>query len=160
MKKALLHAIVVAVCVAAPLAVPTFAQATVPSAQIRADAKRFARDYWEERGRYAPCYGVRIRMAHAGPNSLGFVRRRSRPCTIFLNRDNDWGNGGTQRMWWSVCATVIHEWGHLVGRGHTRNPESIMAVTESLNRVSSWWPYFPACRYEGDDADDDGLPDW
>ena len=135
------------------------AQAGVPSAADRADAKRFARQYWEDRGYYAPCYGVAIRVGRIGRN-LGAVFPYSRPCTIWLSREADWTDGGTLDAWWKVCAIVIHEYGHVVGKRHNRNPESIMAASEGLNLYSTWWPYFDACRYNGDDEDGDGRPDW
>jgi hypothetical protein len=31
--------------------------------------------------------------------------------------------------WWRLCATMLHEWGHLAGRGHSHNPRSIMWPT-------------------------------
>jgi hypothetical protein len=93
-------------------------------------------------------------------NELGAVFPDWRPCTIWLNRRVDWTDGGQRAAWWQVCATVIHEYGHVVGKGHNRNPESIMAKSAEINSHSTWWPWFPDCRYEGDDQDGDGLPDW
>jgi hypothetical protein len=29
-------------------------------------------------------------------------------------------------VWWRVCAATVHEWGHLTGHGHSRNPASPM----------------------------------
>ena len=61
---------------------------------------------------------------------------------------------------------MIHEYGHLVrwrtpgGRVHYRNPESIMAAYTEWNHDSAWYPWFPACRYDGDDPNGDGYPDW
>ena len=34
-----------------------------------------------------------------------------------------------------------------------------MARGDGLNVDAWWWPYHPACRYDGDDADDDGWPE-
>jgi hypothetical protein len=150
--------ILAALAALAALAVPGVAQAAVPRATDRADAKRFARDYWEDRGYYAPCSGVRVRVTHLGRNTMGGVARRG-ACTIWLNRDVDWTHRGKRAAWWQVCATVIHEYGHVVGKRHSRNPNSIMAASVEANTYATWWPYFNACRYDGDDEDGDGLPD-
>ena len=29
-------------------------------------------------------------------------------------------------LWWRVCAATVHEWGHLTGHHHSRNPSSPM----------------------------------
>jgi hypothetical protein len=53
-----------ALVASAVLAAPTPTDATVPSWQDRADAKRFARAYWaDEYGAYTYCSGVRMRCA-------------------------------------------------------------------------------------------------
>jgi hypothetical protein len=151
--------IVIVAALALGLIAPASAQAGFPSKSERHDALRFARAYWEDRGRYAPCYRVSIKVLHEERNTMGFYTPM-RPCTIFLNRDVDWTDGGRRDTWWQVCATVIHEYGHVVGRGHSSDPNSIMARAVELNHYGSWWPWFPDCRYNGDDEDDDGYPDW
>ena len=142
---------------------PAVAHASAPSKQNLADAKRLARRYWEdERGRFTDCPTVRLRVVRAHANYMGFVDPISAPCTINLNRNAGWSDHGQRDSWWQVCATVTHEWGHLPGvdARHNTNPESVMARTVELNTYSSWWPWFPACRYDGDDEDGDDLPDW
>ena len=139
---------------------PSTAHAGVPSNSERHDALRFAENFWHERGESAYCPGrVRLRVGPDDPNVLGWVNSPF-SCTIWLNYKTEWSDGGETDSWWRVCATAIHEYGHLVGRRHSRNPESIMAGYSRLNEESSWWPYFSGCRYENDDKDGDGSPDW
>lgn len=141
------------------------------------DAKRFARDWWASRnwhyGDGVPnCYGVRFkwRSWHRDPGirrQLAYVHTAA-DCTIVFNKRAIWPrvperNGDTTNLgpsWWRFCATAIHEWGHLRGMPynwrnppvHSRSPDKIMAVTEMLNTRAWWWPYFPGCRYEGDEV--------
>jgi hypothetical protein len=142
---------------------PAAAHAGVPSRSERRDALRFARGYWAGQGQSLAdsyCFGkAGLRVGRRGPNVLGWVES-AHPCTVWLNAGAEWSDGGVTDSWWRVCPTVIHEYGHLVGRGHSRNPESIMAATAERNERASWWPYFPGCRYDGDDEDGDGFPDW
>jgi hypothetical protein len=168
-------AAVVALVSAAPAA------ASIPPKQERLDAKRFARAWWASRtwnygDGVANCSGVRFRWNswHYDPNirrSLAYVPFPS-DCTIVFNAEANWarvpesGPGETTFLgegWWRLCATAIHEWGHLRGMPYSlRNPpihswnrNSIMAVAEKLNTHAWWWPYFPGCRYEGDGVDYD-----
>jgi hypothetical protein len=51
--------------------------------------------------------------------------------------------------WQHVCATTIHEWGHLTGHGHSRNPRSIMYPEghEADSRCLDFgWPFLDAHR--------------
>jgi hypothetical protein len=93
-------------------------------------------------------------------------------CTIVFNSQANWARvpesapGETTFLgekWWRFCATAIHEWGHLRGMPfnwlsppphHSRSRNHIMAYSEQLNTRAWWWPFFPGCRYEGDDIDD------
>jgi hypothetical protein len=151
-----------AACVAAlVLAAPAYADR--PSYQDRKDALRFARAYWEDHDRYTQDYGCNPRrieiFMYRGSGEYG----KTYPdlyCAIFLNSNAEWNGDGNRAKWWNTCATVIHEWGHLVGRGHSYNHNSIMAKYGNWNYDSDWYPWFPACRYEGDDPDGDGYPDW
>jgi hypothetical protein len=151
----------IALCVVASAATPAVAHAGVPHYQDRADAKRYARAYWENRGYYTDCWRVRVRVERLPRSENGRVYLGT--CTIFLNRRTDWSAGGQRDPWWQVCHTMTHEYGHLPGieRPHTWNGESIMARAVDLSEWgSSWWPWFPGCRYDGDDQDGDGTPDW
>ena len=105
-----------AVVLAAALASTASAQAQVPSAQDRADAKRFARAYWSDRGFETTCFGVRVAMRpmwHRGVrDALGYVR--SGRCTIWLNSRFDWSyspGAGHSATWWKTCRVMIHEFG-------------------------------------------------
>jgi Matrixin len=99
--------------------------ALAPAAEARTapwiavkDAKSYARWYWEDkRGLTIPCYAVGVRWEPMGSNSLGYTTRR---CLIHLNsREPRWG-------WYKLCWAVIHEYGHIVGYGHTSKPNALM----------------------------------
>ncbi len=57
---------------------------------------------------------------------------------IFLNR-----SPGVAWTWQRVCQAVSHEWGHLTGRGHSRNPRSIMyyRLHRRDDRCTHWRRY-------------------
>jgi hypothetical protein len=161
------------------LVLPASAEAGIPSYSDQVYAKRFARDWWASRewgyGDGVPnCYGVRFqwrsfRYEFGLKHRLAFVHP-SHPCTIFFNRNVHWYQvpidahprpGEMQFLdddWWRLCATAIHEWGHLPGMPynwlnppiHSRNPNNVMNGYEVLNTRAWWWPFFPGCRYEGD----------
>lgn len=42
-------------------------------------------------------------------------------CGIFY-----YGRDAQSWVWWRVCAATVHEWGHLKGHGHSKNPSSPM----------------------------------
>ena len=108
--------------------------------QDRTDAVRFARSYWADRGRYASdegCYRVRTKIGFVNPDGdrhgwLGYWAPWDH-CRLVLNGNEDWSDGDSRDPWWDLCSTVIHEYGHLVGRGHSRNPNSVMAGSMQLN---------------------------
>jgi len=54
------------------------------------------------------------------PATLGYADRRS--CTIDLapSRPAPYDTPA------SLCTTIVHEWGHLAGRGHSTNPRSVL----------------------------------
>jgi hypothetical protein len=111
-----------------------------PGWQDRQDAKAFARDYWEGRGLYAyyRCpNGVRIKLHPMRDRGLvGYVWSPS-GCTIHLNSRVYWN-------WSKLCTTVVHEYGHIVGREHARDPRSVM-YPGWPNPV--WGKRFHACEY-------------
>lgn len=65
-------------------------------------------------------------------------RRRDRPghpfdhCTIVLNRDVF--GPGTHASYAFFCSVLLHEYGHLAGRRHSRNPASIMFPIVPIDR--------------------------
>ena len=142
---------------------PTAAIASAPSQSELRDARKFAKAYWNARGRYAQdrgCNHVQIWTGRLPRGVLG-EWEPAYPCTISLTTAFDWSRGGKRDSWWQICATTIHEYGHLVGMGHIRRPNSIMApAVIGYNNYAEWWPWFPGCRYQGDDPDGDGQPDW
>jgi hypothetical protein len=124
---------------------------------------RFARIYWEDRGYDAlaerDCWHVRTQVTRLKRGVMG-AWHPAWPCTIWLSNREGWSGNGDRAPWWNVCATVIHEYGHLLGKRHNSNPESIMASPVNLNYDAWWYPWFPGCHYDGDDEDGDGNPDW
>lgn len=165
--------VIVGVLALVAFAAPAAADASVPSWQDRADAKRFARAYWaDEYGAYTYCSGVRMRWRNYQED--GHVRRNlayQSGCTLTFNKRIKWGripDSGWGDDWWRLCITAIHEYGHLPGMPfdgwhgavHSSNRNSLMAYSEGLNRRSWWWPFHPACRYQDDDLDGDEVPDY
>ena len=62
------------------------------------------------------CHPVHQKFEALPRSALG---EANSPCTILYNRRRHYD-------WPHLCATTIHEWGHLVGRNHVTNPSSIM----------------------------------
>ena len=128
----------------AALLVAAGAEANVPDRRDRVKAKRIARQFWEQgKGEVVPCAGVRLRWIVRG-RRLRFTRNdlaavADGGCTIYFNRRVRWG-------WWRLCAVTIHEYGHVIGYRHSRNPRSIMYPTLF---EAAWYPRFRACRRSG-----------
>jgi hypothetical protein len=160
------------IIVCAALLFVTPAHASVPSYGDRLDAKNFARQFWANRGYETLCYGVRFSFRSLGHNRLAYVPGNldgTSKCAVVFNRQIDWGHNldwGGADDWWRLCRIAIHEYGHLPGMPfefpplHSHSPSNIMATFEEMQTESWWWPFFPACRYDGDDQDGDGEPDW
>jgi hypothetical protein len=162
------HLAIVAILgtVAVAAVLPAAATAGVPSDVDRADAKRFARNYWVQNyGARPDCWGVNLRFHPSWKMPSGALALvANRTCTIHFNRSISWGNLGPGYGWgddwWRFCSTMIHEYGHLPGMPfdgtagplHSRNANNVMAGSETLSVQSWWWPHHPACRYDGDDA--------
>lgn len=156
--------IITAALIAAASVPASTAHASAPPAQDRADAKQFARDYWRDHGYETTCVRIRVAtrpMWHRNVrDALGYVRNGR--CTIWLNSSADWSysaGAGHHDPWWRTCRVMIHEFGHLPGIERPHTWSGIMARADNLNMDAWWWPFHPACRYEGDDADGDGWPD-
>lgn len=127
---------------ASVLVAPATAEAWKPSYQDRLDAKRFARSFWADRGEYVPCGGVRLAWVSGstvrrafGHGTLAAVFRGG--CTVYYNEAVGWS-------WRKLCSVTVHEYGHLIGHGHSWNPDSIMYPSYY---GSNWWPRHWSCDY-------------
>lgn len=79
----------------------------------------------------APCGHVHQRVFDRLPQGspadtaawayVGWPRGSRNYCTIGYN-----GRDRIPWLWWRVCAATVHEWGHLTGHHHSRNPNSPM----------------------------------
>ena len=99
------------------------AEARLPSVSDVAAAKSYARWYWQDYRNFRSlsrwCYpGVGVRYARLSRGTLGQARVNG--CTVVLTtREGHWS-------WNELCWTMIHEYGHLYGYGHTRKRGSVM----------------------------------
>jgi hypothetical protein len=69
------------------------AHAYVPAKSERLDAKRFARDWWAQRGHKPRCYNIGFRWRALPRNELAFVasdRDGSSKCVVVFNSRVDW----------------------------------------------------------------------
>jgi hypothetical protein len=102
------------------------ARANVPSSNYVGAAKYEGRWYWRvHRHETIPCSRVQIRFDHfadvLGRRSWYALTWPPYGCSIHFNRRLKW--------WWSrLATTMVHEYGHVVGHRHTRDPRSIMAL--------------------------------
>jgi len=72
-------------------------------------------------------------------------------CTISLNRLalTVRGRGATARELQRemICHTVVHEWGHLTGHGHSKNPANVMWGDEGGEAAAQpYWRCLPPWR--------------
>ena len=107
---------------------PTAAEARKASWSDVSHAKAYARWYWEDyRGLTIPCYGVAIQWDYLSSDTLGGTTGR---CIVHMNRrEPGWS-------WYKLCWTMIHEYGHIVGYGHTWKPNAIMR--RAWNNSHDW----------------------
>lgn len=134
--------ILVATAVLAGLAAPATAEAARTQSPVKAAATA-AHRYWDA----TPCNGqvrvvTRSRLAAGmdpstdawatftsslGANNLAAPAATYRNCAIRLSRWR-WPNSTSMSQDWDLlCATMIHETGHLLGRPHDTRQGSIMA---------------------------------
>lgn len=149
---------ITALSLAALPAASAQASPTLPTPVNRTVAMQWARDYWRAKGRTSVCGRVYWRVAPLPSDTLGVTVRSL--CEVVLNSREDWGRvpGGAmagERIdpFWRFCAAAIHEWGHVVGRGHSHTPGMIMTPAESMNFRAWWYPYYPACNFNGSGVD-------
>lgn len=84
-----------------------------------------------------------------GPVCAGQVDVFNRPLKPPLIAIATWNHGFTdcevtyttrrRWHWWDLCRATVHEWGHLAGRGHSRNPRAVMFEWT----LEPWWPCGP-----------------
>ena len=139
--------------VLAGMAVPATAQAARTPAPVKAATSAAAR-YWGT----TPCNGrvrviTRSRLAAGmapttdawatfasplGANNLAAPPAGYRNCAISLSRWRWPSAAAMTRDWELLCATVIHETGHLLGRHHDSRRGSVMApVFDEASRLPS-----------------------
>lgn len=85
-----------------------------------------------------PCHGdVKVVPGHLAPGQVGEARWWNGPqgrfdCTVTIDRSH------LQHWRGARCQTLVHEFGHLLGREHSRNPRSPMywkATKHNVPRV-------------------------
>lgn len=128
--------------------VPTSASASVGPAEPVADARvdawlGIANAWW---GRAPDCpQGVHVERAERTAGDGVWASALTPGCRISLDPDfyprpaawsaSPWSRREWQRL---MCNVVAHEWGHLLGHGHSSDPHDLMApVAPSV---------VPACR--------------
>ncbi len=115
--------VIAAAVVCATLLVAGSADAGVPHAEVH-DAQAIA-----ARAMHQPCSGsVRVRFWRLRSDTLGVAKwdgmwdipsDQRTGCEVVLNSRKAW-------PWTTLCTTVVHEYGHLAGRGHSDRPGSVM----------------------------------
>ena len=137
----LLAAAVLVLCLASP-AVATGAPKAKPAASPLALAAAVAGRYWGAvpcRGRVRLLAGQQVPAALSadsgawvtfasslGPNDLGAPASSYTDCTIAAARSR-WPTAASMREDWDLlCMTVVHEYGHLLGREHEEVAGSVM----------------------------------
>ena len=90
------------------------------------------------------CYGVRlawvpVRTLPSQAMGHGTLAPQAQlgGCTVYYNKAVGWS-------WRKLCSVTVHEYGHLIGYGHSRNSDSIMYPSYL---GSNWWPCSPACDF-------------
>jgi hypothetical protein len=137
-----LFRLLAAIALTAALAVPATAGAAERAAQPLAAAADVALRYWGA----TPCSGrVTVTAKRTvvaglvadsdawvtfasplGANNLAAPAASYTDCAIAFARWR-WPTASSMRQDWSIlCATMVHEWGHLLGRQHDSTPGNVM----------------------------------
>lgn len=114
---------IILIALAATLIIPAAASADTPDRAMRDSAREIADTYWSERTDSEYCSsGVSFSFHRMRNRVLGYVWQvdnDAQRCVIHINTDVRW-------TWAKFCSTAVHEWGHIVGRHHSSDINSIM----------------------------------
>jgi hypothetical protein len=93
-----------------------------------------------------PCLGgvdVVVGNWGAGGDAWAFATRDG--CWIAVRPTVYPAPSGVDQTWWrtAMCVTIAHEWGHILGRGHSSDPHSLMYPQVPLESVAGCAPGAP-----------------
>jgi len=112
--------------------------AAEPAATAEGDLA-IAKEFWGDReptGCSSISFTTEVHSEDAGGEATELIAGEPPvPCTIAVK---EVGSDPT-RTRISVCVAAVHEWGHLLGEGHSPDPESVMYWQPSASSV-------PACQ--------------
>jgi matrixin len=99
-----------------------------------------ARAHW---GASPPCLGgVDAVVGDWGPGGDSWAYAAAGGCWIVLRPTAYPAPAGMDPTWWRIatCSTIAHEWGHLLGHGHSTDPSSLMYPYVPLGAVPGCAP--------------------
>lgn len=94
-----------------------------------------------------PCLGgVDVVVGDWGPRDDTWAFAAPGGCWIVLRPTVYPMPAGTDPTWWrtAMCSTIAHEWGHILGHGHSADPRSLMFPYVPLSAVPGCAPGAPA----------------
>ncbi len=103
-----------------------------------------AQAYW---GASPACLGgVDVVVGNWGPQDDTWAFAARGGCWIVLRPTVYPMPAGSDPTWWrtAMCSTIAHEWGHILGHGHSTDPRSLMYPYVPLGAVSGCAPGAPA----------------